>query len=814
MATKSRRNSISGFLLYAFIFTTAANLLIIFFHHTDIKVLLSDLLLIMLNALSVFALFLAASHAKEESKKISLAWYLIAIAQLSFVIGDVLWFIFEVILHVEPFPSIADFFYMLYYPLILGGIHLFPRMKTSKIELTKNRIDLLLILLSAGLVLWFFLLRPYASGLEEGPFLVKFLSLAYPAGDLILFSALLMLIYNYPKEREQSVLFFLIISIFVQIIADIIFSYQSLIDSYVSASWVDCGWVLGYLFLGIAGIIRLGADTENRTQSILNYLQNFSLSKYIKKIQRYLPYFFVISSYTYLILYASEEIPGKFVILVIVIGVVIFLSVVRQHLVIVENEKLNNELEETLSDLAGKSFQLEKINEELRHEIIERKKIEEQLSFDALHDGLTKLPNRTLLLDRLNHAMEISKRNRDYSFSVLFIDLDQFKNVNDTLGHAIGDKLLINFSERIKKCIRNSDTFARLGGDEFAILLEDHEAENKAVNVADRIQKNLREPYLLSGQKFFVTASIGIVNDISENYDNADAILRDADIAMYRAKELGKARYQIFSTPLRSAMLSRITLEFQMRTALAEKSFIVHYQPIYALENNSLTGFEALLRWNHPQLGLLMPVDFLSIAESSGLIIEIGDWVLLEACTQMKRWINQSPEYQNLSVNVNFSGKQFVQADFVERVEAALRKTGLPPRCLHLEITETVLIENRDLAVKIFAGLHKLGVELQIDNFGSGYSSMGYLQRFPVNTVKIDGSFIKDMEKSNKSAQIVQAMIKMASDLGMKIIAEGIETNTQLLKLKTMACQYGQGFYLSYPMPIDKIEELLRNLQK
>ncbi len=814
MAIESQRNSIQRFLLYALILTTLINLSIIFFWRTENKVVISDLLFIVLNALSVLALFLAASHTKEESKRISLAWSFIAIAQLSFVIGDVIWFICEAILHIEPFPSFADLFYTLYYPIIFLGISLFPRVKISKLELTKNRIDLFLILLSAGLVLWFFLLSPFASGLEEESLLVKFLSLAYPAGDLILFSALLVLIYNYPNERGQHALVFLILSIFIQINADVIFSYQSLVGSYVSASWVDAGWVFGYLFLGIAGIIRSRVDIGIRKRSILDFLLNLSLSKYIKLIQKYLPYFFVGSSYIYLLLYTVNAIPGKFIISLVVIGMVIFLSMVRQQLVIVENEKLNNELEETLSDLAGKSLQLEKTNEDLRHEIIERKKIEEQLSFDALHDGLTKLPNRTLLLDRLNHAMEISKRNGDYSFSVLFIDLDQFKNVNDTLGHSTGDELLINFSERIKKCIRNSDTFARLGGDEFAILIEDHETENKAVNVADRIQKSLHEPYLLSNQKFFVTASIGIVNDISENYDSAEAILRDADIAMYRAKELGKAQYQIFSTPLRSAMLSRITLESQMRTALAEKSFIVHYQPIYALDNNSLIGFEALLRWNHPQLGLLMPADFLSIAESSGLIIEIGNWVLLEACAQMKRWIEQSPEYQNLSVNVNFSGKQFVQSDFVERVKIALRKTGLPPRCLHLEITETVLIENQDMAVKIFTELHKMGIELQIDDFGSGYSSMGYLQRFPVDTIKIDRSFIKDIEKSNKGTQIVQAMIKMASDLGMKIVAEGIETNTQLLKLRTMACKYGQGFYLSYPMPVDKIEELLKDPPK
>ncbi|MGV8026532.1 MAG: putative bifunctional diguanylate cyclase/phosphodiesterase [Anaerolineaceae bacterium] len=811
---KSKSDLIPRFLLYALTFAAATNLYVIFFYQRENKILVSDLLIMVLNALSVFALFLAASQYKEKSKSMSLAWYFIALAQLSFTIGDLLLFIFEGILHIETFPSIADLFYLLYYPIIFLGILLIPHEKTSKIKLTKDGIDFILVLLSASLVLWFFLLNPSVAELINEPFLVKLLTLAYPTGDLILFSALLILIYSFSNEKARGAFLFLITSIFIQIITDVIYSSQLLAGSYSSASWVSSGWVFGYLFLGIAGAIQLRNNNQALAPGIIKYFQNLSIEKYIEKIQTYLPYFIVIFSYTFPIFYISDEIPKDLLFLTIVIGVVIILSMTRQYIVIVENKKLNKKLEGALSDLEGKSFELQKTNDKLSHEIIERKKIEEQLSFDALHDGLTKLPNRTLFLDRLNHAFEISKRNKNYSFSVLFIDLDQFKNVNDTLGHSTGDELLIKFSERIKKCIRNVDTFARLGGDEFTILLEDHEIKQKAVEVADRIQQNLHEPYLLSGQKFFITASIGIVNDISENYDNAEAILRDADIAMYRAKELGRARYQIFDPQLSSVMLSRINLETQMRSALAEKSFILHYQPIYTLENNSLIGFEALLRWNHPKLGLLMPADFLSIAESSGLIIEIGNWVLLEACRQMKKWINESPRFQDLSINVNFSGKQFAQSNFMDRLKSALRETGLPPKCLHLEITETVLIENQDLAVKIFDELHKLGIELQIDDFGSGYSSMGYIQRFPIDTIKIDRSFIHDLEKNKKSTQIVQTIIKMAGDMGMKIVAEGIETNTQLMKLKTMACNYGQGFYLSYPMPIDKIEKILQKLQK
>lgn len=814
MVFKPPNRNLSRILFYALIIAAIFNLWVIFFYNSDNKFQISDIAFILLNALSVWTVFLAARFTKPESSQKSLAWYLIASAQLLFVIGDVIWYVFEGILFIEPYPSLADLFYMLYYPVILVGIFIFPRIKTSKFEYKKSTIDFLLTLLSAGLVSWFFLLSPASSGLEQESFLVKFLSIAYPAADLVLLLMLLILIYNYPRGREHGALFFLILSILVQIISDVIFSYQSLIDSYISGSWVDCGWLFGYLFLGLAGITQIQVEQKERNKKdILNFLSNIELGKFVKGVQKYLPYFFVFTSYSVLVFYVANEIPERFLVLVIGIGLIIFLSMLRQFLVILENEKLNKELEISLSDLSEKNYQIENTNVELRHEITQRKKIEEQLSFDALHDCLTKLPNRTLLLDRLNHAIEIAKRNSDFSFSVLFLDLDQFKNVNDTMGHSIGDELLKKFSERVQGCIRNSDTFARLGGDEFAILLENHDTADEATHVADRIQECMREPYLFTGQNFFITASIGIVNEISKDYNNAEEILRDADIAMYRAKELGKDRYQIFSSSMRVEMLSKITLESQLRTALEEKSFVIHYQPIFSLENNKLVGFEALLRWNHPQLGLLMPMDFLSVAESSGLILEIGNWALQESCMQMKKWIDEYPEFSDLSVNINFSQKQVIQPDFIERIKDMLQRTGLPARNIHIDIAETVLMNNKGLAEKISKELFKLGIDLQIDDFGSGYSAIRYLQHIPVNSIKIDGLFIKDIEKNKKSTQLVQTMINMAEDLNVKIIAEGIETKEQLLKLKTMTCEYGQGFYLSYPMPVEKVEKLFLKIQ-
>ena len=806
--------TISKILFYALVVSSIFNLWIIFFLNNDSKVQISDIAFIVLNGLSVWAAFLAGRLTNSESKKKSLAWYLIAGAQFLFVLGDVVWYVYEGILFIEPYPSLADLFYMLYYPVILIGIFIFPKRKISKPELSKTVIDFLLTLLSAGLVSWFFLLSPAASGLEQESFLVKFLSVGYPAADLILLLLLLVLIYKYPSGREHSAIFFLILSISVQIISDVIFSYQSLMDTYISGSWVDCGWILGYLFLGLAAITQIQVEQkENSEKGFITSFRNLELDKFIKGAQKFLPYFFVFTSYSVLVFYVANEISERFLILVVGIGIIILLSMLRQYLVIKDNEKLNKELESILTDLAKKNFQIKNTNEELRSEIQQRKKAEKQLSFDALHDCLTKLPNRTLLLDRLNHAIEIVKRNADYSFSVLFLDLDQFKNVNDTLGHSVGDELLKNFSDRVQECIRNSDTFARLGGDEFAILLGKRDSADDATHVADRIQEVLREPYLFTGQNLFITASIGIVNDISKNYNNAEEILRDADIAMYRAKELGKARYQIFSSSMRSEMLSKITMESQLRTALENKNFVIHYQPIFSLEQNELIGFEALLRWDHPQLGLLMPIDFLSVAESSGMILEIGDWVLRESCKQLQKWINKNPQFVDLSISINFSRKQIIQPDFIERIKSALQETELAPRNIHVDIAEIVLMNTKNLAEKISRELYNMGINLQIDDFGSGYSTVRYLQHLPVNSIKIDSMFIKDIEKNKKNFQLVQTIINMAEDLNVKIIAEGIETKEQLSKLKAMTCEYGQGFYLSYPMPVEKVEKLFQQIQ-
>jgi diguanylate cyclase (GGDEF)-like protein len=490
------------------------------------------------------------------------------------------------------------------------------------------------------------------------------------------------------------------------------------------------------------------------------------------------------------------------------VGILIGLVIVRQIVAVAENNQLYARLIKVMSQIRQQTNVLEATNSELQVEIGERRRAEERLTYDALHDGLTLLPNRTLFLDRLERGMEYCKRRPDYPFAVLFLDIDQFKVINDSLGHTIGDQLLVSIALRLSSSIRSGDTVARLGGDEFVVLLENIPNENTAAYVAGCILEDLKKPFRLEGQDIFVSASIGIVKSVHD-YQKPDDVLRDADIAMYRAKGLGKARFEFFHDGLRTEALSRLELENDLRHAIENQEFDLFYQPIFRLADSEMTSCEALVRWRHPRRGLLLPGDFILVAEESGLILAIGRWVLLEACSQLKRWHETHPRLQNLAINVNISGKQFTRPDFVDQVKHCLSQTGLQAKFLKLEITETVLIDNYAAANDKFQELQNIGVQLQIDDFGTGYSSLGYLQQFPVHTIKIDKSFVQEMGKGKKGSDLIRAMVSMARDLGMDTIAEGIETEDQLDELKGLTCPYGQGYLLARPAERFAFEKIL-----
>jgi len=440
-------------------------------------------------------------------------------------------------------------------------------------------------------------------------------------------------------------------------------------------------------------------------------------------------------------------------------------------------------------------------------DITERKRVEDQLVHDALHDALTGLPNRNLLLTFLESAVQRTQRGRR-TFSVLFVDLDRFKLVNDSLGHMIGDRLLVAVADRLRHCVRPGDVVARLGGDEFTILLDDIQDARDPTRVSERIHEALHVPVELEGHDIFVTASIGIALGAA-GQQPPEVLLRDADTAMYRAKADGGGRTQLFDSAMHERAVAQLRLESDMRRALERDEFLVNYQPIILLKTGLITGFEALVRWQPSGGGRIVPPgDFIPVAEETGLIVPIGWWVMQTACRQTRQWMDQFPEHPGLSVAVNLSARHFQQPDLVERIHGILDETTLPPANLKLEITESMLMGDAESHVRVIRRLRASGIHVHIDDFGTGYSSLSYLQRFSVDTLKIDKSFISEAE-TNETWEIVQMIIALARDMGVKVIAEGVESEEQTRRLRALDCDHAQGFLFHRPVDADTAGALL-----
>ncbi|MFP4437748.1 MAG: EAL domain-containing protein [Chloroflexaceae bacterium] len=442
-------------------------------------------------------------------------------------------------------------------------------------------------------------------------------------------------------------------------------------------------------------------------------------------------------------------------------------------------------------------------------DISERKRAAEQLRHQALHDALTGLPNRARFLELLTHTMKYARRRGSYPFAVLFLDLDNFKMVNDSLGHLDGDQFLITIAQRIATCLRASDTIARFGGDEFAILLHNVRNRQDATTVVEKIQRDLARPIHLNGHEVTTSASIGIALS-SNNYDHPADLLRDADTALHQAKAQGRNRYTIFDATMRAHVLEQLHLEAALRRAIEREELRLHYQPIIALDTCTIVGFEALLRWQHPQRGLLPPSEFLRIAEEAGLMVQIGWWIVHEACRQLQAWHTQFPNLRPLSVSVNLSGSELTRSDVVERIRQTLEDTGLDAHSLKLEITENVMMDHAETTIATLEALRDLGIQLCIDDFGTGYSSLRYLHRFPIKILKIDRSFISNLNNDIESAIITQSIVMLSHTLGLEIVAEGIETDEQLAYLQELHCEYGQGYRFARALASNAIEALLR----
>ncbi len=441
-------------------------------------------------------------------------------------------------------------------------------------------------------------------------------------------------------------------------------------------------------------------------------------------------------------------------------------------------------------------------------DITARKRAEHQLQHDALHDGLTGLANRVLFMDRLACALADLQRRASPHFAVLFFDLDRFKNINDSLGHTVGDKLLVGIARRLEHFLRPGDTVARLGGDEFAILIHRVEDASGAIHVADRIQDVLNMSFSIDGHEVIVTASIGIAHS-STGYTNPEEILRDSDIAMYRAKAEGKARYEVFDRDMHQSAVSLLKLETELRRSVHSGDFVMNYQPIVSLEHGRIVGFEGLVRWQHPERGLVAPGQFIAIAEETGLIVPLGWWVLRESCRQTCAWQRAFPSEPPLWISVNMSGKLFMRSDMVDELLGILEETGLDPQSLRIEVTENVVMDHAECAVRNLMELRRMGIKLSVDDFGTGYSSLSYLQRFHYDSLKIDRSFVSQLDRPGESRAIVETILQLANNLGIGVVAEGIETADQVDRLRQMQCSHGQGFWFSRPLEVSAAEKLI-----
>lgn len=442
-------------------------------------------------------------------------------------------------------------------------------------------------------------------------------------------------------------------------------------------------------------------------------------------------------------------------------------------------------------------------------DISERKKAEIILQHAAFHDSLTGLPNRALLMEHLQQAIKRQQRHSHWLIALLFLDLDRFKIINDSLGHLTGDKLLIALGKRLEKCKRVSDTLARLGGDEFVFLLEELKSPEEATHIAERIYRALIKPFNIDNQELFVSASIGITFNSCQDNNSPTQLLRDADTAMYKAKARGKSCYTVFDRSMYTQNLQQLRLESDLRQAIKREELVIYYQPIFSLDSNRLEGMEALVRWQHPEQGLISPTNFISIAEETGIIIALDQWVLKRACCQLVDWKNQFPSFAHLSLNVNLSGKHFLQSHLIEKIEEIIDETNILKQDLKLEITESILIENSKLIQNIFNRLKNKKIQVCLDDFGTGYSSLSYLDRFPLNTLKIDRSFISNLNGESSKSAIIRAIVIMARELDIEVIAEGVETIKQVDFLKTLGCFGAQGYWYSKPLKTEDVIPLL-----
>jgi diguanylate cyclase (GGDEF)-like protein/PAS domain S-box-containing protein len=829
--------------------------------------------------------------AWRHQQRTRIAWALIGASALSWGLGQTVWSYFELVKGQQvPFPSFADLGYLIAVPLAVAGVLCFPWAPARATSLLRTILDALLIAGSLFIISWSTVLGTvYRAG--SGGLIAQLIGLAYPAGDIVI-GTIVLIVASRANRENRLPLLLLAGGLLANLLADSGFAYLTTTNKYGSGNPIDTGWAAGYLLIAIAGI------RAARTRVVAPVLNEGTTGR----IWLVLPYLPIAAAAIVAVI--EESLPGEldpvvfWAMMVVIVGVVL-----RQWLMLTDNQILNRRLEANAADLAkreehfhalvqnssdvitligrhggiryqsasverilgyketeliGKPFGdlvhpddrvqvLRKIDEAINivgppiaiecrlgrvddsycltevtitnllelpavrglvlntRDVSERKALEEKLTHQAFHDSLTNLPNRAAFRIGLDHALHGASEGR---IAVLFLDLDDFKVVNDTLGHDIGDKLLVAVGARIASTLRPGDTVARLGGDEFAVLLKKMEDEQIAARVAERITRQLLPPFAIGGKEISIRASIGIAGLVS-GQEAADDLIRNADVAMYIAKAKGKARFVQYEATLASAAVERMELEHDMRSALQEKQFVLQYEPVIMLESGAIHSVEALVRWNHPRRGLLAPVDFIAVAEQTGLIVDLGRWVLQQATRDARRWQVRFPSVPPMQISVNLSGRQLEGHELINEVVDAVDAAGLDPQSLILELTESVLLADTEPVASTLQELRGLGFRLALDDFGTGYSSLGHLRDFPVDILKMDASFVAGIGHGMADGAILRAIIGLANSLGLMTIGEGIERQEQLAALNAMGCNAGQGFYFSKPLEYEQMEALL-----
>jgi diguanylate cyclase (GGDEF)-like protein len=728
-----------------------------------------DVIYVAIAGASSVGLFVGARRVERR-----LPWYFLSASVFLLFVAEVLWVVLDQ-MGLEPWPSVADVFYLLAYPVQAVTFFLLVRDRAPGRDMA-GLMDAAVITVVMALLSWVFLMEPYVAD-SSLTFVELVTSVAYPFVDILMLAVLARLMtLRGPRSPAFNML---VIGLVTTLIGDIAYGYVNLTSGYTDRGWMDATWLIMYVVWGVAALHPSASRISDAAEAPSGKLSRERLVLLSSAA--------LIAPGVMLYAWATTSARDVHVPESTAATAIVFI------LVLVRMGSLNRQIDRHMTRLHTQG-------RVLRAALDERNALAEKLRHQAFHDSLTGLPNRALFLEKVQEALE-GDLTGSGGIAVLFIDLDEFKSVNDRFGHAAGDELLKAIGHRLRGALRAGDVPARLGGDEFGLLVYNVDTEDVARAVAQRLFASLNTPFSLDGISVPVKASVGV--SLNLQGDTAQDLLRNSDAAMYLAKHRGKDRFEIFDSTRHGGILEQMKLRNDFTGAIERNELVLHYQPQVDLLTKKTVGAEALIRWRHPTRGFLYPNDFISLAEETGAIVPIGKWVLREACTQAKKWVGDLAPGESFTISVNLSARQLADETLVDSLADTLHATGLDPRNLILEMTESVLIQDEEASLERLRRLSRFGVRIAIDDFGTGYSSLTYLQRLPAEILKIDKSFIDNILEGPEEEALAHAIVRLGETLNLVTIAEGIETVQQASRLRQLGCPYGQGYHFSRPIETD-----------